>query len=59
MAVDLQLRRQIQQLRSEHVPAAPIGLRIEMDGKQVPDMKEISIFIQYLKQAGACGRRPG
>jgi len=47
MAVDLQLRRQIQQLRSEHVPAAPIGLRIEMDGKQVPDMKEISIFIQY------------
>eukprot|EP00434_Breviolum_minutum_P012234 symbB.v1.2.010787.t1/scaffold707.1/size170859/8 len=28
-------RSQIQQLRSEHVPAAPIGLRIEMDGKQV------------------------
>ena len=43
MAVHLQLRRQIQQLRSEHVPAAPIGLRIEMDGKQVPD----TIFIQY------------
>ena len=26
---------QIQQLRSEHVPAAPIGLRVELDGKQV------------------------
>lgn len=54
MAVDLQLRRQIQQLRSEHVPAAPIGLRIEMDGKQVPEMKEISIFIQYFDLEREC-----
>lgn len=54
MAVDLQLRRQIQQLRSEHVPAAPIGLRIEKDGKQVPDMKEISIFLQYFDLYTEC-----
>ncbi|CAJ1404544.1 unnamed protein product [Effrenium voratum] len=26
----------IQKLRSEHVPPAPVGIRIEKDGKQVP-----------------------